>query len=115
MMFSAPVRSGWKPEPNSSSAATRPFDLDASLGGMAEAGDEAEQGALAGAVAADDGHAFAVLHLKGDVLERVERLVAWRRTRAEALFEVRAQQFGPAGVAEGFGHVLEFDQRPYQR
>ena len=95
-MFSAPVRSGWKPEPNSSSAATRPLTAMRPCSGPAESGDEAQQSALAGAIAADDGHAFAALHLERDILESVEDF-GFGGAPGETLFDVGAQQFGPAG------------------
>ena len=47
----------------------RPLTRDLAGGGRGDAGEDLEQGALAGAVAADDAEDLALLDLEGDVLE----------------------------------------------
>ena len=84
---------------------------DAALSGLAQSGDETQQGALAGAVAAHDGQGFAALHLKGDVLESVEDVRTLAARLSKSFFDVGAQKFGPAAwMAEHFRDVFELDE-----
>ena len=66
-MFSRPVYSGWKPVPSSRIAETLPRIADAAGGLVERAGEDPQQRALAGAVAADHAHHLAAAHLEGDV------------------------------------------------
>src|SRR6478735_3798142 len=67
--FSLPVKSGLKPLPSSSHAAAHG---DRARAGLDSAGDHLQEGALAGAVAADDAEAFARHEVEGDVAHRNE-------------------------------------------
>ena len=70
--FSRPGQLGWNPVPTSSSAPTRPRSrASPSVGGVI-AGEDLEQGALAGAVVADDPERLAALDLEVDVAKRPE-------------------------------------------
>jgi len=82
-------------------------DHDASLLGFGESGDEAEEGAFAGAVASDDCEAVAVVEVEGYVAEGVE---ASGLAAVEELLEEAAEELGSAAVAEGLGDVGELDQ-----
>ena len=53
-------------------AADAPADLDLAGGGGGDAREDLEQGALAGAVAADDAEDFALLDLKADIAQGPE-------------------------------------------
>jgi hypothetical protein len=86
------------------------LDGDASLGGPAQSADEAQQGALAGAVTANDGHGFAAFHLKRNVLESVKDVGFWP-TSVKSLLDMSAQEFGPASVVtEHFRYVFELNK-----
>ena len=63
-MFARPVYSGWKPDPSSSSAPTRPLTRDRAARGLDHAGDDLQQRRLAGAVLADHAERFAALQLE---------------------------------------------------
>ena len=81
-MFARPVYSGWKPEPSSSSAPTRPLTTTVPRVGLITAGDDLEQRRLAGAVLADDAERLAAREL-GTTRRRMRERHAPRRVRAD--------------------------------
>ena len=106
--FSRPLRSGWKPLPSSSSAATRPFIATLAAGRLKDAGHQLERGALTGAVVPDQPQAFAFADAEADVAQRPE------------LFALRARPQHPGeapldGILaifvqyEALADVFEFD------
>ena len=68
----APGQLGVKAGAHLQQAAHPPVDLGPPAGRLGDAGEDLEQRALARAVAADDPHHFALLHLEGDILQRPE-------------------------------------------
>ncbi len=73
-MFSRPVSSGMKAGADFEQAGDAAAQGDAPLGRLGDAGQDLEQRALAGAVAADDAEDLALAHLEVDILERPEFL-----------------------------------------
>lgn len=75
-------------------------NLQAAGGGFADAADELQQGAFAGAVAADDADGFAALDVKANVVQRVEFLAAFGAAGDESVQRVCV---GPVGFGEVAG------------
>ena len=107
-MFSRPVSSGWKPVPTSSRR-RRGRAIDARpVGRLGDPREDLEQRALAGAVAADDADALAVLDVEVDVAGAprtpdVDAGPASRRSRARkpALNAFAQGVFAPARCRPG--------------
>jgi hypothetical protein len=78
-----------------------------SFGGFTEAGHQAEQCALAGSIPANDSQTLTPSDLKRDVLQSVKNFVL--APLSKSLLDVRAQQFGPAGMHESFRDMLKLN------
>lgn len=86
-------------------------DGDAAVVGLGQAGDEAEQGAFAGAVGADDGHVFALFDAKGDIAEGPESLVG---SAPEPIDDALPEELTVSVAGERLGDVLELDRSHYK-
>ena len=112
--FSRPEISGWKPAPSSISAEMRPSHRHRAARRLGDAGDELQQRALAGAVAADDAERAPLRHRQRDVVQRRERLVGLQ-VLDEAARQQRALQrrelLAPAVAAVDLRDVRDLDAR----
>jgi hypothetical protein len=68
--------------------------------GWNESRNQAEKGAFAGPVTADDADAFSMVHAEGDISESIERLQA--RATGKEVFHVGTQQKFAGVPMEGF-------------
>ena len=73
-MFSRPEISGWKPAPSSIRAEMRPLGDDLAGGGLADAGQDLQHGALARAVLADDAQGLPGLDVERHAAQGFEAL-----------------------------------------
>ena len=89
-MFASPVYSGWKPEPSSSSAPTRPLTATRAARRLDHAGDDLQQRRLAGAVLADDAERFAARAASNDTSSSARNTCAAPRPRKQVEDEAHA-------------------------
>jgi len=80
-------------------AADAALEADLALGGGGDAGEDLEEGALAGAIPADDTYDLAAVHIEVDVLQRPKGIMLV----ADAL---QTLDRGPDGVDETLGKGL---------
>ncbi len=88
----APGQFGMKAGAHLQQAGDAPFDLDVPAGGGGDPGQDLQQRAFAGSVAADDAQHLALLHLKADIIQCQDRFAgpfkrsppgqSWYRGRA---------------------------------
>ena len=100
------MNSGLKPAPEFQQRRDAAVDRHRSRSGREDSGDHLQQGALAGAVFADDAEGFAALHLEADVVQRPEILVALQAVERQQFLEPVARRVVDR-VA--FGNTLEFN------
>ncbi len=107
--LSRAARSGLKPTPSSMKVDNRPLHQMRAAVDAVDPGEALQQGALAAAVAPGDPEELSLADIEGDVVERLEGLVAGaaHRVKGALLERVRAL----LGHAEGLAHRLRDDRR----
>ena len=110
-MLSQPLASGSKPSEISNKRADAARHAARAGGRRVDAGQQLQQRALAGAVVADDAHAFALFHAQVDVLEGLDfqhiLLAAAKQAVEQVVLQARAALTADVEVQ---AHVVEFDQ-----
>ena len=106
--FSRAVSSRLKPTPELDERGQPPGDPDRAGVGPVDAGEQLQQRALAGAVAADDAEELALADLEGDAVERLQLAVLARR---EGMHGPLFERVDPLGRdPEGLVQVLDLDR-----